>query len=74
MPFYNSRTYHRCSTEKENTLIDFRTFIETTNPAIASHASDSDENAISKTTFFFTEKEIIEAPYELPVTAGQINE
>ncbi|WP_276802107.1 hypothetical protein [Odoribacter laneus] len=34
MPFYNSRTYHRCRIEKE----------------------------------------IIEAPYELPVTAGQINE
>lgn len=40
----------------------------------AIHASDSDENAAWEAAFFFSEKEIIEARYELPVPVEKIDE
>lgn len=39
----------------------------------AIHASDSDENAALEASFFFTDKEIIEATYQLPVAAEEID-
>ncbi len=39
----------------------------------AIHASDSDENAAWEASFFFTDKEIIEATYQLPIPAEEID-
>lgn len=39
----------------------------------AIHASDSDENAAWEASFFFTDKEIIEASYQLPIPAEEID-
>lgn len=39
----------------------------------AIHASDSDENAAWEASFFFTDKEIIDSPYTLPVSAEEID-
>nr|WP_298613791.1 nucleoside-diphosphate kinase [uncultured Odoribacter sp.] len=40
----------------------------------AIHASDSEENASRETAFFFSDREIIESRYELPVPAEKIDE
>lgn len=39
----------------------------------AIHASDSDENAAEEAAFFFTDKEIIESRYKLPVSEEEID-
>ena len=39
----------------------------------AIHASDSDENAAQEAGFFFSEKEIIEASYDLPISPEDID-
>lgn len=39
----------------------------------AIHASDSDENAAWEASFFFTDKEIIETEYCLPLPANEID-
>ena len=39
----------------------------------AIHASDSDENAAWEAAFFFSDKEIIEAEYDLPVPVDEID-
>lgn len=39
----------------------------------AIHASDSNANAAAETAFFFTDKEIIEAAYRLPIPAEEID-
>lgn len=39
----------------------------------AIHASDSEKNAAWETAFFFSEKEIIEARYRLPIPPDQID-
>lgn len=39
----------------------------------AIHASDSDENAAWEASFFFTDKEIIESRYRLPIPAEEID-
>ncbi len=39
----------------------------------AIHASDSDENAAWEASFFFTDKEIIDTTYELPLPADEID-
>lgn len=39
----------------------------------AIHASDSDENAAAETAFFFTDKEIIETAYRLPLPVEEID-
>lgn len=39
----------------------------------AIHASDSDENAAWEASFFFTDKEIIETDYCLPLPASEID-
>ena len=39
----------------------------------AIHASDSDENAAWEAAFFFSDKEIIEAGYDLPVPVEEID-
>ncbi len=39
----------------------------------AIHASDSDENAAWEASFFFTDKEILETTYQLPVSPEEID-
>lgn len=39
----------------------------------AVHASDSDENAAWETSFFFTDKEIMDADYSLPLPEDEID-
>ncbi len=39
----------------------------------AIHASDSDENAAWEASFFFSDKEIIETKYQLPIPAEEID-
>ena len=39
----------------------------------AIHASDSDENAAWEASFFFTDKEIIDTKYELPLPEDEID-
>ncbi len=39
----------------------------------AIHASDSDENAAWESSFFFTDREIIDAEYYLPLPASEID-
>lgn len=39
----------------------------------AIHASDSDENAAWEASFFFSDKEIIETTYQLPIPAEDID-
>lgn len=39
----------------------------------AIHASDSDENAAEEAAFFFTDREIIDTRYELPLSEDEID-